>query len=448
MKKLSLSLGAVLLSGLVLASCGANTSIKAPSKGKAVDSVTFNGTSGSVEIKKDDNYNDVVEHILDEGFTLELTDDDATESSYIGTREDTKSITGKNYLTTTSDIALSIPGGKQKVLSDKVIYENLSLNSSSKTSADNYFKDEGKDGNTNITVYAELNSDMKFNVKADKYKVDYEYKTANAIAGTYKEDNTNVSVDAGKYMLYSIKGSTTNRDNSGSGNMNRSMYQYLDKSVKIDSDELYATYSGYSGDTYVSYKVSTFFNTDFDNDFETEVPFYTFAMSPEENMKDFYDASFELTDKYIILKIKIDYTNQMMAYALSELEDEDKMPEKLKELKNKEFKGSYQEYEIWIDYSNKDDDSYSELTYAYYNSTVVDKEKIEKDITKEYLEDRGYNVDLFEDFIGKKESYTINNKTTQTIAVNGNKYDSKIKNFKAKCKKNNIFDKITMKADN
>ena len=115
MKKLSLSLGAVLLSGLVLASCGANTSIKAPSKGKAVDSVTFNGTSGSVEIKKDDNYNDVVEHILDEGFTLELTDDDATESSYIGTREDIKSIKGKNYLTTTSDIAPSIPGGKQKL---------------------------------------------------------------------------------------------------------------------------------------------------------------------------------------------------------------------------------------------------------------------------------------------------------------------------------------------
>ena len=66
MKKTIMSLGALLLSGAILASCGMSaSSIKKPNKGKAVDSVSFKTYDNDYDelelsFKKGDSFDDVM----------------------------------------------------------------------------------------------------------------------------------------------------------------------------------------------------------------------------------------------------------------------------------------------------------------------------------------------------------------------------------------------------
>ena len=74
MKKLCLSLGAIVLSGLVLASCSGVKINKPKSKGSAVDSISVTTSEGTYEFKKDDKFADVYSKLSSyQYFTIDNT---------------------------------------------------------------------------------------------------------------------------------------------------------------------------------------------------------------------------------------------------------------------------------------------------------------------------------------------------------------------------------------
>ena len=454
MKKLYLSLGAILFSGVLLASCGSNSGLSAPKKGKAVDSVKIKLDGDDVELKKDDKYEDVMDSILEYTSSVDAYYEEEGTGAFKVEESSSSKITAKNYIGYADSLK---PSPKYKSVSKSVlkgyspskIFDKYSSNDSESSSLDYYYKENSKENNDYVK-YLNSSQSRKASLTLNKDTSSMEMTQAVGLAGNYFENKEKVTVDAGKFESYSIKSNTKGDANSTNSNGSSSIYEYLDKTENKSDTDFGATYRGQAGFDSISYSITDFMHVD-GPDIDSSVSLSNVAVSPIEGLADLYETNFELTDKYIILKCKVYYTFEMMYYARNEIEGEfsnEKMVSKIKELKDKEFKGTYTEAELWINYDVKDGDSDNiELTYSYFKSTTVTKKNIEKEITNDILEDYDLDKETYKDYVGKKQTIKEDGKNVITKAYSKDKYDSKIKSMKNKCKKNNIYDKITMIKD-
>ena len=133
MKKLCLSLGAIVLSGLVLASCSGVKINKPKSKGSAVDSISVTTSEGTFEFKKDDKFADVYSKLSSyQYFTIDNTlSGDNYEYAYKTKSSVSGKMTYTNYINEDNQYLY-----KKYVATAKQTYIE-----------DNYFKSEEKDGN-------------------------------------------------------------------------------------------------------------------------------------------------------------------------------------------------------------------------------------------------------------------------------------------------------------
>ena len=432
MKKAIISLGAILFSGVLLASCSSTKTLSRPSKGKAVDKVNLN----DVEINKNDKYEDVIEKIGPSHYINVYTKDASYGLEVVNNYK--SSGKSQNYISS----SLGETGYTYRV------YASNSSKSSSSQYIDAYSKYE--DGKT--TSFFESTNKSSGNTKASDYTGSYTINEKHGYAGTRAEDSNSCSVDAGKYDIRKSK-NKNNLPGSTTEDEDKEVYQYLDKTEKKSDSNYDATYGGKDDKgNYYSYNITSF---GFSGDYHTSVDFDPFhqysyrAPSPwvqqlNGEYEDLYKGSFELTNKYIILKIKLDFTESMYRYADRELyyegtdSDDANIAKKLKQFKDNEYKGSYAQYEIWLSYED-------ELRgFAYYSSKEVTKANINKEITREYLVKNKVDPDEYSSYIGKKYISKGTSEYIYQAKYNNKNYDSKINKLKDKCKKNNIFDKIDM----
>ena len=431
MKKAIISLGAILFSGVLLASCSSTKTLSKPNKGKAVDSVSFKTDDGDIEIKKNDKYEDIVEKF--DCYYLDIYSKD-NAYGFESVETDKSNITEKNYVDTVYS------GYSSKY----AIFNSYTAKDTSSYYKNLYRKAVVNSDGTEITSYFESTSTETGEIKSDNYSEKYNNSEKEGYAGYEASNSTNYTVDAGKYEITKEKKKTSSFKSEDVDNT-KNLYQYLDKTEKKSDPDFGSEYRGYdkNGESY-SYRI-----TSFCDDINANTgSFYHFFVVDTDGYDELYKASFELTDKYIILNIKLDYTTEMRSYAMKELEDDtsSKMVDKLKELRDKEFKGSYSQYEIWISYDMKSDDNSNIVvpTYVYYSSKEVNKYNIEKEITKDYLEKNNLDAEAYKSYIGKKYTKKGTDESSYQAKYNDKNYDSKIKSLKNKCKKNNIFDDLKM----
>lgn len=433
MKKIYLSLGAMLLAGVVLASCGANSGVKKPSKGKAVDKVTFTDSSiGATEFTKDTKAEDLVTSLT--GY-LYPSSSDAKNNEYKIT-----SIHSENSTTT-----------KENTIFSNEFYKKYKESETASGSVDYYTRTEFSESEVKSEVYFDRTYGGTESNSADDMSYTTEEKTTEKNAGSYVEKTSGErTIDFGVYKeekgSYKTKSSTM----SGESSTGSKVYKYLDASEKPTDENYGATYygTGDSGETYY-YTISSFFKDQGDYSSICVSDFY------QEKYKDLFDVSFELTDKYIIIKADVTYLNEVRNYLSEKSNLEDKSYDSTeaylsayKDILAKEYKGSKTTYEVWIDYNTKDPNEEDKvmLSYAYYKVEKVIKASYSIELNDKYFDKNPVADELKEKAKGKTQKVKINETEKTEYAVNTNDYSKKIKSVKDSCKKNNIFDKLDMKV--
>ena len=429
MKKMVLSLGAMLLAGAVLASCGKTSSlkVKAPNKGKTVDKVEYT-TTRDFTFNKDDSFEDVFLQLNDSyDLTYKYTED-TYEFGYTKVSNKKSDISGKNAVQ--NDII-----GKNFKYLDEVKYEQEVYQKNTSTSdTEKYLQ--------YYTSYESEKEEITFNkdTRKDNDVDNYKY------AGSYEYNESGErKIDYGKYNYeldeYSTKTTTGTRTNKDEYKTN----YYLNKSEKPTDEDYGKTFSGYDKSGYsLEYTLRYFFN------YANEESVNTYGMYIEA-YKDLFDCSFELTDKYIILKSKTTYEEQLFDefyqdYAYDHDSDEG-IVAAYKNYFNKYYKGSSFEYELWINYTNKDNDNDTYLTCEYYKANKTKKMNMTIDYNEKYfdllhVDDEDVRKEL------KGQQYVMKGTDTETyeVVANTNDYSKKIESLKKEIKKNNDYDGVDFKV--
>lgn len=463
MKKVCLSIGAIMLSGLVLASCslGSGSSVKKLSiskpkdKGNSVSEIntkvmdySFGLSTVDLNIKSDDKFEDVLDALpsnINGAYTREQSDsgvvtskinykkNSSTDVNATQTNKYYKDEIYKKYSTVTNMASTSEAYMKHVMDGDK-----LSI--------------EGYNDNVNSTESSETFDSLK------AYSKDY---SQDKIAGYYKEDSSSVKTREAKVGTFELEEEKTS---SKTGNLNdeksnkKSVYKYVnDKETEDDDDYGYQHY-GYKDLEMYEYEISDFqYNlmaypegVDLDTYFETTYAF-------DEEYKDYFDYSFELTDKYVILKGSYTFSEMVVPIAQSLLPKDAtdaQLVEKVKSLLNKECKGTKTTFELWFDYTKPS--MYSEDIYDI-QCVYAKKESTSKiNLTATYDDNyfNSYVSDSISDEIKDKikgTKYTLKatiKEASELIFATDEDYSNKISKFLDKCEKNNIFKDMIMHTAN
>jgi hypothetical protein len=166
---------------------------------------------------------------------------------------------------------------------------------------------------------------------------------------------------------------------------------------------------------------------------------------PEE-LHQFYDFSFELTDKFIIIKNKVNTSESTLNYYI-ETGDYQTVDQILEALSN--YEGSYTYKEVWVDYKNYQqlyDNSANNLRMGYAYSKLDYVEKSESSGT--WSANERYSIDTATlqelGLIGKKWTNKRNSEShyeTYIIDVQDETINKKKTEFVNKCKENNFLEK-------
>ena len=431
MKKALISLGALVLSGAVLASCsfgGGIPKIKALKKGKAVDSVSttlFGDTS--FEIKKDDEYKDVAEKLYNLYHSMPMAWNGYT-SAYESYHEENDKYKETNRIQNETTTYYADTIGYYKHVDN--VFEAEVYNNYRRIAKQNSTYD--KETNKNNTNY----SDMYYGyAKVDSSTKDYSFKEA-----TIQKGNT---TNTDKYHYQ--EGTESNKGR---------MAFYLEGSGKTSDEDFNTKYYYKLPNMYTeSYRKSD--KLEVEPEYSESIYMSTFEY--DESFKDIIDYSFELTDSEIILKVKENYTEDAYDFAYGKCQEKGDTSDStvynyLKDnVMQNEYKGSYNEYEIWIKYDQKDEDpenTFNYLSYTYYKETTYNKFDISEELTKarigDYLDEKIQN-----DYIGKK--YTKKGMSSQVTIYKYNdpvktekQYKKKTDKLVKEAKKYNLFDKLTV----
>ncbi len=452
MKKALISLGALVFTGALLASCSTSSasSIKKPNKGKKVNEVSFKTYDGNYDyaelsFKSSDSFEDVMKALIEMpslSYTVQKDTSDEYRYAYTSKKISKTDITSKNYY-----IASNGP-----TLAEKYAY--LSENSATE---DVYINESSGESKEEVTVYEKRTSKSNLKLKYGNYlESDSEsYEAGRAGTKTITSVDGRVSerkVDGGRYRLENNKSTSNKIEGKTSGSVNNKDYEYLNGSEKATDDNYGKTYKGYddSGNVY-SYTYNTFLSSSFLSQYKTKPSLGISGSSVylrsfyNEDFKDLYKGSVELTDKYIVLKFDTTYMYDIYADAARSASDKDEVKTNYNKLINGDYKGSKASYEIWIDYVTEvDDEGDVDLSYGYAKASTNVKLNRKAKYDDDYIND--YHVSESDAAIIKGKEYTLKGSMTQLmeIAINSNDYSKKIDSMKKLCKKNNVLDKITM----
>ena len=442
MKKALISLGALVLSGAVLASCsfgGGVPKIKAPKKGKAVDSVSttlFGDTS--FEIKKDDEYKDVAEKLYNLYNSMSMAWNNYT-SAYESSYEENNKYKETN-----------------RIQNEKQVQEKVSVNETTNYYADTIGYSKHVDNVFEAEVYNNYRRIEKENSTYDKETSKKNTNYTDMYYGYAKVDKSTKDYSFKEATIQ--KGNATNTDKynyqEGTETSKGRMAFYLEGSGKTSDEDFYTKYYYKLPNMYTeSYRIPD--KLDVEPDYSESV--YMGIFEYDESFKDMIDYSFELTDSEIILKAKENYTEDAYDFAYAKCEEKGDTSDStvhnyLKDnVMQNEYKGSYVEYEIWIKYDQKDEDpenTFNYLSYTYYKETTYNKFDISEELTKARIGDV-LDEKIQNDYIGKK--YTKKGTTSLTKIYKYNdpvktvkQYNKKTEKLIKEAKKYNLFDKLTV----
>lgn len=435
MKKAILSLGTILLSGVVLASCsfgGGISKLKAPKKGKKVDSISVQFDEDyTLDLKQGDEYKDICSKITSHYYYMGLANKNYA-AGYEEYRKEKLNYKESFYFSSTRDIL-----------------DNTSVSEELTNYSDNYAYYENKDGKVNAARYSDEIRKSKSNNNYGKY---VEKSNSNFVMSRAdKASKDNASNDYSFESASKQKGINEYTEKyisaSESQGNEGAMYTYLTGSGKTTDDNYNNYYSARIPGLY-SYSYTISGKVNLSPSFGSEVSLYPFIFN--EAYGDLVEYSYELTDSEIILKAKASFSVEAYDYAYDKCSiDGDTSDEKviscLKDdvLKN-EFKGSYIEAEIWIRYDQKynPDDQYYSLRYSYYDYVSYNNFNISEEITKENYEDI-IDEEIINDYIGKKYTKKGTAFEQTTYKYNDNNYDKKMDKLFKEAKKNNLLEKLT-----
>ena len=446
MKKVYFSMGAMLLAGVVLASCGNSSSLSKPKKGKAVDSVdikvgSFSLSDYDLKIEKNSENKDVFPKFIDSylvGYKSDVFDYAGGELAYSMVATENTTYTGTNYLDA----------------SNYLLHKNLKVKVSGKTSKEGYISiNQESENKSSSKSYYNSKTSFKMNMNygdMSTKQIRNEVKTFGGDLGSSTKDLvTSNNYDFGVYEKNSNEYVTNSFGMKQSEKESEETYKYFNKTEKSTDEDYGKRYYGYDkSGQYQNYKLLELGNYPYEiQDSVTAFDSYS------EEYKDLYEASFELTDKYIILKSKVNCTDAIAREADAYFNKQgisataEQFVSKVNEIREEKYKGSYTEYEIWLSYFTtlKDEPDCHLITCDYYKKKEVSKVNYSGTYDDAYFEEHGITKDEVKD-LAKGKKYTLKGSSIEITeyAANNKKFDSKIKNFKKKAEKNNIFKDMKM----
>ena len=442
MKKICLSVGALMLSGLILASCSFGSSnllsIKKPKKGKAVDELDIKisnyGYSGedSIKFKKDDKAIDVFE-ALSAYYIM---------GEYSRTTKDGKTTSLASYKTNSSG---SYSGKITNAVENDKTYKKEEYSYKGYETNEIYMNLVSESGKEECTGYQDNKRNYTTKGSRDDYSFEYVQDEIKTVAGSYSESFTGTedrTIDIGIYQSENNKNTSKSKVGNESTGQNSSVYKYVNDTEKNTDDDYEKTHRGtYANKTY-SYNIEEL--TGELTTYPVSLKFEQFLNGYSEEFKDYFDLAFELTENYIILKGTSRYVETADDYAenflASDATSEQKIA-KTKELLDGAFKGSKTTFEIWINHTKLAEDSTDvyELEYSYGKIDANAKVNFNETYTKTYLENIDASEDMIKEMEGKKWTMTGTMKESYELGVNKDDYSKKIDSFKKKAEKNNIF---------
>ena len=461
MKKRLFTVSLFAIGALALASCGNGSnsnSVKVNpayenevTKGNSVDSVTFNkmdyqGDVKQVTISKDDKYADVCDKLSKTVFTVENNNVDFHPYVETFNMEDVREST--NYYC-----------NKMVQDSDGYCHQEAELTYGDIKNSYNV--------SATSTVYKQrVGEKFYLGDKVANYNTDYNLASGK-VSISDKEEELNVGQYYKASGYQTGKGSIEYASNRKNDCMDKFRgFSFSEDPIKSDFKSVYYKTDWADHESYLNVNTlkaeneDIYFSVDslFKNEVRTQVsecytsnyygnlyvidimPGYALKNIPEKYQK-YYELSFELTDKYIIIKNKINTLSNALQEIIEMGIDDDEAEDLLKK-----FDGSYTYKEIWIDYKEKVGDyEYASLGYAYGKIDYVSDEKgsgiwnTDEDyylIDSKSLEDLG--------LIGKtwtKEKKLEYHYEAYIVDIDDNTINTKKTEFINNCKKDNFLDK-------
>jgi hypothetical protein len=344
-----------------------------------------------------------------------------------GKKTDTRNVYENIYKVNNSDYDFTI-GNKTLESTEEYNIDNKTLNSSLKDEYLNqglYYKDTGDSKNGGSIEFASNRMDAKpYQIEDENFDFDKEYKA------TYFNEN---------YTAY-------NKDNPDDENNYRNFWNSVYKAADYDIT--------FNTNKISNCRHSTLSSTSYSSD-GSPVPYTSLSdlsvVYNYDDIKDYYELSFELTDKYLIVKNKFNASQRAFEnFEYSGL-SYDKLAEYLKP-----YEGSYLYKEVWLDYKNIFNDTDTngnkkyQLGYAYYKYDYVEKENNEGtyDSDTMYYYGKTLNDLNMSNLIGQKYTISTTNEThveAYLINASDNEIESKKNAFVEACKKDNFLTKYNFK---
>ena len=443
MKKRLLSIGGVALAGIALASCSGGkityTEITPESiseKGNTVSEVHIDlkGSYGR-EIKYDLNnqmkFSEVAEAL--EGSFSNYVGDEISAYSYSYKKAD--DYTSENDYEFKSSVGF-IPKGKETVKSE------------SYSSLEEYKKVTTADKSTTTRVYKSSLMYQKNDSSTSNSNTSTVYKYEVKNAKDYKITSGDVVEEDMKYAYSSsteMNGSAKSKKENGTTTTSSSKSYYIsasEKSTDTDYDKVYESYDIENKDE-VTYEISSTHGINV-NTFSSS---YSVSISSayNANLDDLYTTSYELTDKYIILKGDCNFTQEVYEKAYAKAVAKHLLPssaqikDELNALIEGEYKGSKSSCELWIKYDKKS------IGFAYYKLDYTTNYNISRQYeASDFTSEFGYDAEAkyaydYKDLVGKQFNKKGKSSSVLTISTSENGFDDKTNKLFTNCEKDNDY---------
>lgn len=440
MKKRILSICGVALVGITLASCGkggitySEIKVNTPSeKGNAVESVEAKTTGAyGREITYSLNNKMTPEEVIDAlsgSFNAYLP---MKESAYNYSSKQISNYTAENDYGVDSNYGYYLKGKETvntEMYSSKEYYiKSDSFNDQKIYKADaNYVKTNNTQDDK--TVNSIIKSDAKkVNVFTSNTSNDVTERTMKFASST--ETETVINSKAARV--------------SANGSQNSKESYYISASEKSTDDTYGYKYVGYDlkNEETVSYQILS--NYGFESNMLSSDYFgtqsYRVSNFYNDEISNLYTFSYELTDKYIILKSDFNFTDEVYNAAFTKSLTGSNLATELKTLMETDYKGSKSSYEIWLAYTK------NSIGYAYYKADTLTNYNISKVYEKSDFLEFEFEENNYTDLIGK--TYNKKGKVSETTIVSTltDGYENKINDLFSYCEKNNDYKDIKFKA--
>lgn len=423
MKKALISISALALAGLVLASCS-NGGLKAPKKGKSVSEISLTFNSNEINIKDTDSFDDAMNKIslgFAGGIYVSHTD---KEVSFKGSYSQKFSTKAENFI------------------SNGRVVKKSSNNTSVSSTTEEYYKKINDGTSTSQSVYSASTYGMKSKIINDKYELKIDYTRNGIYSGNLNISNNKYDIKAGRYSHDTFNYDNKYNVKSDNNVQKNNTYQYIEGNFDDNDPAIYDINHAYGPDGQeYSYSYNNFVEFDDIYQCNLQIPEMFEIYSESSNLRDYFETSFELTDKEIILKMKTSLTSEVGEFASTEAQiNSTEFKDEVDKALQNSFKGSYNEVELWFSYDSNFE-TYG-FAYSYYNYHEYVKYNINYNYTDDRLAYMKLTSDLNDELKGKtyKKTGTVEGRTI--IVANNDSYDKKIDKFLNKAKKNNLFDSL------